>query len=226
MSKGSGPMDMLITGANRGIGLALATRALRDGVRVIGTHRGAVPAVDGVEWQGLEVAEAASHLALAKRLAGRPLGLLVCNAGIYRDGDDLLEGGFPAELWAETLAVNVTGVFLTIQSLLPNIRAGNGKIAIISSQMGSDTKAPGGSYIYRASKAAALNIGRNLATDLRGEGIAVGIYHPGWVRTEMGGAGADISEDEAATGLMDRFAALSMATTGCFENWDGRPHPF
>ena len=192
----------------------------------MGTHRGAAPAVDGVEWQGLDVAEAGSHRALAARLAGRPLGLLVCNAGIYRDGDDTLDGGFAPEVWAETLAVNVTGVFLTIQSLLPNIRAGGGKIAIISSQMGSATKATGGSYIYRASKAGALNIGRNLATDLRDEGIAVGIYHPGWVRTEMGGSGADISEDEAATGLLARFAHLSLATTGCFECWDGRPHPF
>lgn len=219
-------MDMLVTGANRGIGLALAVRAVGSGARVAGTHRGGAPAVAGVEWHGLEVAEAASHHALAARLAGRPLGLLVCNAGIYRDGDDALEGGFAPELWAETLAVNVTGVFLTIQSLLPNIRAGGGKIAIIASQMGSDTKATGGSYIYRASKAAALNIGRNLATDLQGEGIAVGIYHPGWVRTEMGGTEADISQDAAAAGLLARFAALSVATTGCFECWDGRPHPF
>lgn len=220
-------MDMLITGANRGIGLALADHAGRGGAAVVGTYRGAsAPVAAGVEWQKLEVAEAASHRALAERLAGRPLGLLVCNAGIYRDEHDRLDSGFSAEVWAETLAVNVTGVFLTIQSLLPNIRAAGGKIAIIASQMGSDTKAPGGSYIYRASKAAALNIGRNLATDLRGEGIAVGIYHPGWVRTGMGGAGADISEDEAATGLLARFAHLSVATTGCFECWDGRPHPF
>ncbi|MBC2837196.1 SDR family NAD(P)-dependent oxidoreductase [Paragemmobacter straminiformis] len=220
-------MDMLITGANRGIGLALATHAARGGAGVLGTYRGPrAPGVSGIEWQGLEVTEPASHRALAERLAGRPLGLVVCNAGIYRDEDDQLETGFPAALWAETLAVNVTGVFLTIQSLLPNIRAAGGKIAIIASQMGSDTKAPGGSYIYRASKAAALNIGRNLATDLRAEGIAVGIYHPGWVRTEMGGAGADISEEEAATGLLARFAHLSPATTGCFECWDGRPHPF
>lgn len=220
-------MDMLITGANRGIGLALARHAAKGGAKVVGTHRGRVaPAIAGIEWQSLEVTEPESHRALAARLAGRPIGLLVCNAGIYRDEQDRLDDGFPAEVWAETLAVNVTGVFLTIQSLLPNIRAAGGKIAIIASQMGSDTKAPGGSYIYRASKAAALNLGRNLATDLRGEGIAVGIYHPGWVRTEMGGAGADISEDEAASGLLQRFGHLSVTTTGCFECWDGRAHPF
>ena len=129
-------------------------------------------------------------------------------------------------MWAQTFAANVTGVFLTIQALLPNLRAAGGKVAIISSQMASDTTAPGGSYIYRASKAAALNLGRNLAADLRGEGIAVGIYHPGWVQTDMGGGAADITVDEAASGLCARFAALSLETTGCFETWDGRPHPY
>ncbi len=116
--------------------------------------------------------------------------------------------------------------FLTVQSLLPNLRASQGKIAILSSQMASHTRAPGGSYIYRASKAAALNLGRNLAADLRGDGIAVGIYHPGWVQTDMGGAAAAITVDEAANGLVDRFAALSLDTSGCFETYDGQPHDY
>ena len=92
--------------------------------------------------------------------------------------------------------------------------------------MASDTTAPGGSYIYRATKAALLNLGRNLATDLKPEGISVGIYHPGWVQTDMGGAGAEITVDEAADGLVARFAALSPATTGVFETWDGHPHAY
>ena len=92
--------------------------------------------------------------------------------------------------------------------------------------MASHERAPGGSYIYRASKAAALNLGRNLAADLKPEGIAVGIYHPGWVRTDMGGGGADISVEEAAQGLSARFDALCLESTGCFETWDGRAHPY
>ena len=92
--------------------------------------------------------------------------------------------------------------------------------------MASSERASGGSYIYRASKAAALNLGRNLATDLRREGIAVGIYHPGWVQTDMGGGAADITVDDAVSGLVDRFAALNIAKTGCFETWDGRAHPY
>jgi NAD(P)-dependent dehydrogenase (short-subunit alcohol dehydrogenase family) len=110
--------------------------------------------------------------------------------------------------------------------MLPNIRAAGGKIAIISSQMASHNRAPGGSYIYRASKAAVLNLGRNLAPDLRSEGIPVGIYHPGWVKTDMGGSSADITADESAAGLIARFDALGMQNTGCFETWDGRDHPF
>lgn len=214
-------MTILITGASRGIGAGLARHYREEGARVIGTSRGA-----GAEAR-LDVTDPESHRALAAQLEGQALDLLICNAGVYLDKGADLETGFAAPLWAETFAANVTGVFLSIQALLPNLRLAEApKVAIISSQMASSTRAPGGSYIYRASKAAALNLGRNLAADLRGEGIAVGIYHPGWVRTDMGGAGADISTEEAVTGLAARFAALDLASTGCFETWDGRAHPY
>jgi NAD(P)-dependent dehydrogenase (short-subunit alcohol dehydrogenase family) len=220
-------MSILITGANRGVGLALAELAAAQGQAVIGTYRGETsPSVKGIDWQSLNVTEPESHQSLAERLKGKPLSLLVCNAGVYLEKEQTLENGYAKPLWDDTFAVNVTGVFLTIQALLPNIRAGKGKIAIISSQMGSDTRAPGGSYIYRASKAAALNLGRNLSTDLKSEGISVGIYHPGWVQTDMGGSGADITVEQSAGGLMQRFQALNIATTGCFETWNGTPHPF
>jgi NAD(P)-dependent dehydrogenase (short-subunit alcohol dehydrogenase family) len=100
------------------------------------------------------------------------------------------------------------------------------KLAIISSQMASHTRAPGGSYIYRSSKAAALNLGRNLATDLAPLGIAVGIYHPGWVKTDMGGDAAAITVEESAAGLIDRFDELSLESTGCFKTYDGQDHPY
>lgn len=217
-------MTVLITGASRGLGRRLHELYRAAGRPVLGTVRDPSGGPDGLR---LDVADPASHAALARALAGRPVGLLVCNAGIYPDKGQALATGFPPRMWAEVFAVNVTGVFLTVQALLPNLRAASGaRIAIVSSQMASHTRAPGGSYIYRASKAAALNLGRNLATDLRGEGIAVGIYHPGWVRTDMGGAEAEISADEAARGLIARFDALSLATTGVFETWDGRPMPY
>ncbi|MEL6169946.1 MAG: SDR family NAD(P)-dependent oxidoreductase [Pseudomonadota bacterium] len=217
-------MTVLITGASRGIGAALAEAATRAGHDVIGTAR---DPKSGSGLLPLEVTDQASHARLAETVGHRPIETLVCNAGVYPDKGQTLADGYPADMWAEGFAANVTGVFLTIQTLLPNLRAAHGaKIGIISSQMASHTRAPGGSYIYRASKAAVLNLGRNLATDLAGEGIAVGIYHPGWVRTDMGGASADIGVEEAATGLLDRLASLSIATTGVFETWDGRSHPY
>ena len=175
----------------------------------------------------LDVADAASQCALAARMKGTPVDLLICNAGVNLDQGQKLESGYPSAMWDATFATNVTGVFLSIQALLPHLRRAPGaKIAIISSQMASDTHAPGGSYIYRASKAAALNLGRNLAKDLRPEGIAVGIYHPGWVQTDMGGGAAELSTGEAVEGLIARFDALNLETTGCFETWDGRAHPY
>lgn len=214
-------MTILITGANRGIGEALYEHYRDAGAAVFGTAR----APQG-ELLPLEVTEPASAKALARRLNGLPIGLLVCNAGIYPDKGQTLDEGYRAALWAQGFATNVTGVFLTIQALLPNLRAAKGKIAIISSAMASDANAPGGSYIYRASKAAALNLGRNLARDLAADGISVGIYHPGWVQTAMGGPGAEITPAQSAAGLAARFAALSPATSGCFEGYDGTPCPF
>ncbi|AVO36747.1 SDR family NAD(P)-dependent oxidoreductase [Pukyongiella litopenaei] len=214
----------VVTGANRGIGLALADHLRHAGHAVTGTAR------DGSADAVLDVTDPRSVAGFAAGLGGCAVDLLVCNAGIYADKRQGLDDGYPAPMWAEGFAVNVTGVFLTIQALLPNLRkaaavGGGARIAVISSQMASQATAPGGSYIYRASKAAVLNLGRNLAADLAPEGIAVGIYHPGWVRTDMGGGGADIDADEAAAGLAARFAALTVETTGCFETWDGRAHP-
>ncbi|MEM6303237.1 MAG: SDR family oxidoreductase [Pseudomonadota bacterium] len=214
-------MTILITGASRGIGAGLAQAYAARGADVIGTGRSAAAPLQ------LDVARRDSVAEMATALEGRAIDLLICNAGVYLDKAHDLDTGFGADLWAQTFAANVTGVFLCIQALLPNLRAGrSSKIAIISSQMGSSTRAPGGSYIYRASKAAVLNLGRNLASDLKPEGIAVGIYHPGWVRTDMGGGGADISVEASVGGLMARFDALSVDTTGCFETWDGRAHAF
>jgi NAD(P)-dependent dehydrogenase (short-subunit alcohol dehydrogenase family) len=214
-------MTILITGASRGIGAGLAEHYRAKGQDVIGTGRSV-----NAQMQ-LDVTQPASHSEMAEALGDKQIDLLVCNAGVYLDKGDDLETGYGADLWAQSFAANVTGVFLTVQALLPNLRRAPGaKIAIISSQMASHTRAPGGSYIYRASKAAALNLGRNLSADLKAEGIAVGIYHPGWVKTDMGGEAAEITTDEAVAGLTARFAALSLETTGCFETWDGRAHDY
>lgn len=213
--------NVLITGANRGIGAAMRAQLMAAGANVTGTAR--TPPSAG--FLTCDVAAPQSVTAMAAAYGDAPLDLLVCNAGIFTDRGQDITTGYPAGMWAEEFATNVTGVFLTIQALLPNLRRAKGKIAIISSQMGSSTVLGTDGFIYRASKAAALNLGMNLAHSLKPDGIAVGIYHPGWVQTDMGSAAAAITPAESASGLIARFAALSPDTTGCFENWDGRAHP-
>ena len=214
-------MTLLITGANRGIGAALAKTLSARGHEVLGTARhtpGLLP---------LDVSDPASPKALAERLGESTLDALICNAAVYLDKPEPLDTGYPPEMWAEMFAVNVTGVFLTVQAMLPLLeRAETPKIMIISSQMGSNALAKGNALIYRASKAAALNLGTNLAAALKPRGIAVGIYHPGWVSTEMGGSGAELTPEQSAAGLADRLDTLSLGTTGCFETWDGRAHAY
>ena len=215
-------MTIVITGASRGIGAELAARYRAEGETVIGTSRkggkGLVP---------LDLADTPDFSPVIEALGTAPIDLLVCNAGIYPDKGHDIATGFPPEDWAKALAVNITGPFLTIQALLPKLQASDkARIAIIASAMGSQERAPGGSYIYRASKAAAVNLARNLSRDLKSQGISVGAYHPGWVRTDMGGSGADISVDDSARGLIARFAELDAATTGCFRSYDGTDIPF
>ncbi|KAA8609284.1 short-chain dehydrogenase [Salipiger aestuarii] len=211
-------MRILVTGANRGIGAALCTELSTRGNTVTGTARNAPGLAP------LDVTDPASISALARGIDA-PLDALICNAGVFLDMAQDIDG-YPQQMWADSFAVNVTGVFLTVQAMLPHLRRSRtAKIMIISSQMASDEQAPGGCYIYRASKAAALNLGRNLSSDLKSQGISVGIYHPGWVQTDMGGASAEITAAQSATGLADRLEALSLQNTGCFETWDGQALP-
>lgn len=219
-------MQALVTGASRGIGAALLTSLTAHGYHAHGTTRG----TPNGPLRHADIASPASIHALAQSWGDAPLDLLVCNAGVLLDRNQSLDTGYDPQIWADSFAVNVTGVFLTAQAFLPALRlaaqgSGSAKIAIISSQLGSHSIASGGLYAYRASKAAALNIGRNLAADLAPDNISVGIYHPGWVRSDMGGSSADISVQDSANGLTQRFAALGAATTGCFETWDGKAHP-
>lgn len=218
-------MHVLITGANRGIGAALASRYKAAGHDVTGTARAGAEAGEGL--LPLDVTNPEDHHALSVALDGRAVDLLICNAGVFIDKGQSLVNGFSAQTWADTMATNVTGQFLTIQAMLPALQQSKAaKIAILSSRLGSNGHAAGGSYAYRASKAAVANLGSNLAVDLKPLGIAVGSYHPGWVRTDMGGDQGDISVDESADGLVAQFEALDLDSTGCFRTWDGRDLPF
>ncbi|MEM8751810.1 MAG: SDR family NAD(P)-dependent oxidoreductase [Pseudomonadota bacterium] len=216
----------LVTGANRGIGRALAAAFVARGDRVIAANRGGASGPEGAETTPLDVTDDASLAALGALLENEALDLLVCNAGalIGRGGVD--DPAFDRAAFETVLAVNVTGVFMTVRAALPSLRRARGKIAVISSQMGSSARPRGWAYPYCASKAAATNLAANFAVELKADGIAVGAYHPGWVRTDMGGPEAAVSPEESAAGLVRRFDALTVETAGCFEFFSGEPIPF
>ncbi len=213
-------MHVVVTGSSHGIGRELVTRLKSLGHQVIGTSR------DHSSGVRLDVADSGQQARFAAQLNGQPIDLLVCNAGVYLDRAMSIED-YTSEIWAQSMAVNVTGIFMTVQALLPNLRRAEApKIAIIAPQMDDDTSQQGRAYAYRASKAAALNVGQNLATDLRSDGVAVGIYHPGRLRTNLDADEGEISVEESVDGLMREFDALDLETTGCFHTWDGRIHSF
>lgn len=213
-------MQIILTGANRGIGAEMTAQMRARGDEVRATSR------DGSTGVTLDVTDTRQIEHLGASYEG-PLDLLVCNAGVYLDKGHDLSTGYDPELWAQTFAVNVTGVFLTIKTLLPALEQSKApKIAILASQMGSSERAGGNAFIYRASKAAVVNLSRNLAIELAPKRIAVGAYHPGWVQTEMGGEQADIDAATSAAGLITRFDKLGPDHTGVFENYDGTPMPF
>lgn len=223
---------ILITGANRGIGLAMARHALARGHKLIATAREPDAATDLKALSGditireLDVTDEASLAAFAKAVT-EPIDLAILNAGVLNSYGTLESPDHTAEAWRTVLMTNIAGPFLTARTILPNLmKADTPKIGIISSKMGSSATAQGQAYPYRASKAGANNVAVNLAAELESRGIAVGTYHPGWVRTDMGGQSADISVDESAVGLLDRFEALSLETTGVFESYQGKPLTF
>lgn len=220
---------ILVTGANRGIGRALAETYAARGDRAIATARRVdnAPARAGLSYHPLDVTDPDSCDRLAATLADVPIDVLICNAGVLEGRGRVEDPAYTRDAWMGQLMTNVAGVFFTVRAALPNLRhSGRARVAIISSIMGSSERAPGGTYAYRASKAGAINLARNLAVDLAADGIAVGVYHPGWVQTDMGGARADITVGESVAGLVSRIDALSLATTGVFEDYRGDPIPF
>lgn len=216
---------IVITGANRGIGRALAEAYSRDGWDVVSTARH--PAADLVgEGLALEATDQASIDALADRLAGRPIDILWNNAGVYLDKDVAL-GDLTAALWAETLSVNTIAPILIARALRANVAAsGERKMLFTSSIMGSIANAGMGAYAYRSSKAA-LNMAVSLLSREAGfDTITCAALHPGWVRTDMGGPEASLSIEQSVAGLVRTAAGLDIGRTGGFFNHDGTPLPW
>jgi len=216
---------ILITGANRGIGLALAKQLKQRGDEVIATARSTTaPLGDlGVRVEtGVDVTDTRSLHALATRLEGTTLDWLVCNAGL------LEADGFPMDEAAirRQLEVNALGPLRTVSALAARLAKG-AKVALITSRMGSlADNTSGGMYGYRMSKAALNMAGRSLAHDLRPRGIAVALLHPGYVRTDMTRGSGVIEPAEAARGLVARIDALTLENSGTFWHQNGEELPW
>ncbi len=215
-----------ITGANRGIGLEFCRTYLQAGNKVIGlcrTPSGELKTSGAEIVDGVDVCDAASLARAADALHGRDIDILVCNAGILsREGlDDLDFGRIQAQL-----EVNAMGPLRTVHALLGNLKRG-AKVALITSRMGSiEDNDSGGYYGYRMSKAALNAAGKSLAIDLAPKGISVGIFHPGYVKTDMTGHQGNISPSDAAADLVKRIAELNDSNTGSFRHANGEALPW
>lgn len=204
----------LITGANRGIGLSLARALRRRGYDVIGTTRADAPELAEVaRVERCDVASDAEVTALAERLAGVSIDLLVNNAGVLtRETLDDLD----LERIRRQIEINAVAPLKLTHALRDHLAAG-AKVAIVTSRMGSiGDNTSGRMYGYRMSKAAVNAAGVSLAHDLRPRGISVVLLHPGMVRTGMTGGHGDWDADEAAVALADRIEALTLERSGAF----------
>ena len=221
---------VLITGANRGIGLEYARQFAEKGYTVIGTARSPEKAeelaavADRVEQ--LDVTAPASVAALAKRLDGLAIDILINNAGIF-DRRDVTIDKVDFHVIERTFAVNTLGPLRVTQALLPNLRAGKRKIVIgMTSALGSIEKSNGRWYSYRASKSALNQFNKIMSAELGPEGFICTVLHPGWVRTDMGGSNATYSPEESVAGLVAVIERLGPEDNGRFYDFRGESVPW
>ena len=211
---------ILITGAGRGLGLELARQYAADGWKVIGTERGAKAQYP------MDVREISSIKQLSASLKGEPIDVLFCNAGIIGTRGSAL-GSFDYAAWEEIFRVNVLGAAATVEALVDNVAASGRKIiAMMSSRLGSVTETSGATLPYGTSKAALNLLTKGLAMTLKPRGITVVAFTPGWVRTDMGGAGAPLSPEESVTGIRNVIAAMDLSHSGKFLSHDGKVVPW
>ena len=216
---------VLVTGANRGIGLQLCRQLAARGDEVIAVCRETTDELSNLGVRvidGIDVSSGAAVETLRQELDGHPIDVLINNAGILlRDSF----GDIDYDAMAEQYGVNTLGPLRVTEALADNLREGS-KVAIVSSRVGSiEDNGSGGNYGYRASKAAVNMIGTNLMHEFRPHGIAVALLHPGLVATDMTG-GSGIDPAESARGLVERIDDLTLENTGGFWHAEGYTLPW
>ena len=228
---------ILVTGANRGLGLGLVKKFLKNNEKVICTTRNISKSKelmlykekynDNLEICELDLLDKDSPNILSNFLGDETIDLFINNAGVIGHSAQHFKS-VSLNHWIEVLKVNLIAPLLITQSIIKNIeKSSERKIYFISSKVGSieDNKS-GGMYIYRSSKTALNQVVKSLSIDLKPLGISVISLHPGWVRTEMGGPNALISVEESVNGMIDVISNTSIINSGQFINYDGTRLPW
>lgn len=222
--------QVLITGANRGLGLEFAKQYAQDGWQVLACcrapqHANALQALakihSNIQILPLDVADFAQIDALALQLKDLKIDVLINNAGIYPDSSTT---HINTDDWLDAFTVNSISPYKITTAFTPHIAKSRlKKTATLTSKMGSiDDNTSGGSYIYRSSKAAANMVMKSLSIDLEPLGVSVVTLHPGWVQTDMGGSNALIDTKTSVTGMRRVIDHLNLATSGRFIAYDGQ----
>jgi NAD(P)-dependent dehydrogenase (short-subunit alcohol dehydrogenase family) len=222
---------VLITGANRGIGLALAAEFSRAGFEVIGTARKPDSAQElaalDVPIERLDVTSQESVDALASRLSGRAVDILINNAGIIGHNANSFRD-LEVDRLAQTFNVNVLGPLRVTQALLPNLmKSEERKVINMSSQMGSmELNRWDCCHGYSASKAALNSINKTLSVGLGGQGMIFVVLHPGYVKTDMNDGHGEYTAEQSAAGLLKVITGLGSTDNGKFYDFQGKPMPW
>ncbi|NRF62572.1 SDR family oxidoreductase [Vibrio coralliilyticus] len=223
---------VLITGANRGIGLSLVKNYLAQGWQVHATYRSEKSSQDLLELEGdnltchpLDVTDYQGLSEFANALPA--LDVLINNAGYYGPKGYGF-GNTDIDEWRKVLEINTIAPLKLVEALFPNLQKGQlKKIACLSSKVGSMTEnTSGGGYIYRSSKAALNSVVKSLSNDLSSQDFTVLALHPGWVQTEMGGPNALIDTQTSAAGLVEVIERADISRSGEFINYDGTALPW
>ena len=228
---------VLITGANRGLGLEFSKQYAEAGWQVIACCRQPARATalnalaekfPTLQVEALDVAQFEQIDSLAQRLANTAIDIVINNAGIYEDKPSRDFGNLDYQAWAYTLLVNTQAPVKVTEALLNSLKLGNKKLIVtISSLMGSITdNTSGGSLFYRSSKAAINAAMKSLAITLRHQAIGVLTLHPGWVRTDMGGPNALISAEESVMKMREVIEKFNREQSGSFIKYDGTLLPW
>ena len=220
---------VLITGAARGLGFDFVKQYAAKGWKVHACARtpDALKQLKGdIHPHTLEVTDYAAVKALAVKLEGEAIDVLICNAGISGKEATVL-GSIDPAVWRETFEVNALAPLMMAEAFADNVAASQDrKLVAISSRLGSITFANNGRYSYRASKAALNMEWKGLSVDLAPKGLICGVLHPGWVQTDMGGQAATLTIEQSVPAMVKVIDGLKPADNGRFLNYDGTELPW